>query len=1029
MTQPSFLGLVHNASLLLALSLLFDVATSRWQFSQSKSREALVGVLIGAIGITIMLTPWVLLPGLVFDTRSVLLGISGLFFGALPTIFAMLMTAAFRVYRGGAGMWMGVAVIISTGTIGIIWGYLRRKPLEEITFRELYTFGILIHLVMLALAFILPLETALQTLKSISIPVLLIYPIGTALVGILMATRLRNGLLLHKLRKSERKLFESDQRFHRLLRHAPAILYQFSATTGGIYYSPRTSEYLGYSPQELQDSPFLWYDSIHPEDVAQVDQAIKECISGKEIFLTYRVRHASGRWRWFHDRAVSTVSDNGDKIIDGIAEDVTARKQAEEALMESNLRFHKLVQSIPVGVYSVVLNTDGSQRFEYASSRLCSLLKVTPDEVMNDPERVLTLVHPEDKDSLVAANKRAAEMLVPFDWEGRFIISGETRWIHLKSEPTITGAHTSRWDGIVSDITEKKLADEEKTQNSLRIISLYNISQHPYTTEDAFLDHALNEVIRLTQSMIGYIYHYDEARGEFTLNSWSSGVMKECKIIQPQTVYLLDGVGIWGEAVRQKKPIILNDFEAYHPLKKGLPEGHAKLSNFLTIPVIVENSIVAVVGVANKAGHYTDEDVMQVTLFMDAVWKIISAKRSEAEKTTLKEQLHHSQRLESIGRLAGGVAHDFNNKLMIIMGNAELARMYKGNEAEIEGFLAEILRAAEQSRDITFQLLAFSRQQVVTPRLLQPNQVIAETLKSLRRIIGEDVKLIFSPSGSSWNIKVDPVQLDQVIMNLAVNARDAMPEGGQFTIEVENVLVDRDFCSRCSDAAPGAYVAIIFSDTGTGISRVHLQHIFEPFYTTKAVGKGTGLGLATLYGIVRQNNGFVTVDSEVGKGTIFKIYLPRHDGTSGVEQIEAKETPSGSGSVLLVEDDASVREITSALLSNLGYRVMEADTPHIALETAKDTGIHLDLVISDVIMPEMNGMVLFNRIRTYRPHVPVLFVSGYSSEHIPFNTEEGIDFIQKPYGRDVLNEKIQQILSKKRDPAAVTSGGASQGWT
>ncbi len=401
------------------------------------------------------------------------------------------------------------------------------------------------------------------------------------------------------------------------------------------------------------------------------------------------------------------------------------------------------------------------------------------------------------------------------------------------------------------------------------------------------------------------------------------------------------------------------------------------------------------------------------TLLANFNHMVADLKKAEDDRIKLEEQLRHSQKLESVGRLAGGVAHDFNNKLTVILGYAELAGRIQADNPNLAGYLREIARAAEHSRDITAQLLAFSRQQIASPKPVAINQIIMEAGKSLPRLIGEDITFNFVPGEGLWIVKIDPVQLDQIIINLAVNARDAMPDGGAFSITTANVSIDRlSYLLKNPDARHGDYVEIVFSDSGTGMDQEVMKHIFEPFYTTKGVGKGTGLGLATIYGIVTQNNGFISVDSKPGLGTVFRIYLPTHSGGYIVEVPQAEQNQTGRGVVLLVEDEEMVRQMTGHMLEEMGYVVKEAATPREAIQIASNPQTPLDVVLTDVVMPEMNGAQLMRIIHGKRPELQVLYMSGYTSDLIARKgiIQDGVNFIQKPFDMKTLNDKLSQAI-------------------
>ncbi|QWV97878.1 PAS domain S-box protein [Geomonas nitrogeniifigens] len=387
--------------------------------------------------------------------------------------------------------------------------------------------------------------------------------------------------------------------------------------------------------------------------------------------------------------------------------------------------------------------------------------------------------------------------------------------------------------------------------------------------------------------------------------------------------------------------------------------------------------------------------------------------RDVTEHKKLEEQLRQSQKMESVGRLAGGVAHDFNNMLGVIIGSAELCRHRLPEESPLHKYLEHILKAAQRSSEITKQLLAFSRKEIVSPKPVNLNSQIIDAEKMLCRLIGEDVRLNFKPATSIWTVLIDPSQLDQILMNLSANSRDAMPDGGTLNIETANVRLDADYCRHHSGCAPGDYVKLTVSDTGIGMDRETREHIFEPFFTTKGLGVGTGLGLATVYGIVTQNDGFINVYSEPGHGTVFTIYFPRlGDAEADEEEIDAAIPSTGSGTVLLVEDEEMLLWTTTRMLEEMGYTVIQAQSPEVAIGIC-GKGERIDLVLTDVVMPGMNGREMAERIRAIRPEVKVLFMSGYTADIVAQRgiVEEGMHYISKPLDARKLNEKIAQMLA------------------
>jgi PAS domain S-box-containing protein len=396
---------------------------------------------------------------------------------------------------------------------------------------------------------------------------------------------------------------------------------------------------------------------------------------------------------------------------------------------------------------------------------------------------------------------------------------------------------------------------------------------------------------------------------------------------------------------------------------------------------------------------------------------VTEATLASAERERLRTQLEHAQRLDSVGRLAGGVAHDFNNMLAVILGTAEVMRARPDLAPDLDADLAEIERAAQHARDVTRQLLAFSRKQVVSPRVLDLNEVVERARKTLSRLIGEDVAFSLHLSPGLWRVSLDALQVDQVLMNLAVNARDAMLGGGRLTLETANVQLDEAYCRQHPGFRPGDHVLLSVSDSGVGMDRETARHVFEPFFTTKGPGKGTGLGLATVYGIVTQAGGSIHVYSEPGHGSTFKIYFPRHRG-AGDEAREVEQLPAvpGGGTVLLVEDDGMVRRMVGSMLSSLGLTVLPAGGPAEALAIVGRGGRDVDLVLTDVVMPEMNGKALRDRLHGLRPGLPVLFMSGYTPNVIVHHgvLDEGVRLLQKPFTLTELAAALRDAMRAAR---------------
>lgn len=400
---------------------------------------------------------------------------------------------------------------------------------------------------------------------------------------------------------------------------------------------------------------------------------------------------------------------------------------------------------------------------------------------------------------------------------------------------------------------------------------------------------------------------------------------------------------------------------------------------------------------------------------------ITARKRAEEERERLQAQLNQSQRLESLGRLAGGVAHDFNNMLGVILGYTELALEQVRPGDPLWSEIGEIKAAAERSAELTRQLLGFARRQTAVPHVIDLNEALEDTLKLLRRLIGEDIDLVWRPGSAIWPVKLDPSQLHQILTNLCANARDAINGVGTITIETAARTVDEEWCERHPPLTPGDYVLLTISDSGCGMDRETLQHLFEPFFTTKPLGKGVGLGLATVYGIVQQNRGFINAYSEPGQGTSVYIYLPRHDTPARrPDEAAKKEISRGHETILLVEDELAILNLTKRLLERLGYSVLPAESPREAVDLTLRHEGRIDLLMTDVVMPGMNGRDLAKQISQRFPEVKFLFMSGYTANVIAHQgiLDPGIHFIQKPFSVSGIATKLREVLDARPEPEA-----------
>jgi len=453
----------------------------------------------------------------------------------------------------------------------------------------------------------------------------------------------------------------------------------------------------------------------------------------------------------------------------------------------------------------------------------------------------------------------------------------------------------------------------------------------------------------------------------------------------------------------------------FEPRNVCMHQGYASMA---LVPIRNKGSILGLIQLNSRSQERLSFETVEL---LEGIASHLGAalvrKQADEEKIKLEDQLQHAQKMESVGRLAGGVAHDFNNMLGVILGHANLALMDLEPQQPLYVNIKEILKAAERSADLTRQLLAFARKQTISPKVVLLNETVAGMLSMLQRIIGEDFDLHWLPVAGTWPVRVDSSQIDQILINLCINARDAISDVGKVTIEAGNCVIDADYGADYKGVVPGEYVRLTVSDNGCGMDKETLALIFEPFFTTKGTGKGTGLGLATVYGAVKQNNGFIYVYSEPGLGTTFSVFLPRWCGE--VVQVRAEGAPKpaqrGHETILLVEDEPAILNVATLLLTRQGYTVLAADSPGAAIRLAADHADGISLLLTDVVMPEMNGRDLARELTSRHPQLKRLFMSGFTADVIANHgaIDEGVHFIQKPFSVHSLSAKVREVLDSE----------------
>jgi len=772
-------------------------------------------------------------------------------------------------------------------------------------------------------------------------------------------------------KRAERELQQNERRLSFAFSATADAIWELNLQTGERYFSPRWYSMLGYQDQQLPMTAETFSYLCHPDDVCptlESLEAVRDSSQSNGYEAEYRMRRANGSWCWILGRGNVVERDACGRalLMSGTNTDVTERKRAEEVLAEKEHRFRLMIQNVKDML--LILDPDGTVSF--VSPACTPMLGYVAHQLVG--RNAYSFMHVDD----VAWVRSALQGLL--ESKDRFIVltfrqihrDGNVLWVeasgtNLVDDPTIGGVILA-----VRDISRRRQSELE-TLEWRRRYDLLTLA-----AGNVVYDCDLNGSVVWGggfEQMLGY-----------ASQDMQGGLLQWMQRVDPQDVERVRDQFAHSQAQG-------TGFRIEYRYRRQ--DGTYALVEDVNYPYFNEQ------GKAER--------------FIGMLVDITERRKVDEENAKLAASLRQAQKMESIGRLAGGVAHDFNNLLTVISGNVSFAMLDLQTQDPLYESMTEISRAVDSAAALTRQLLAFSRKQVIDPRVLNLNTLVERLHKMLTRLLGEDIELRASLSATLAQVRVDPGQVEQVIVNLAVNARDAMPDGGCLTLETANVTLDEAFCRDRGLAQPGECVMLAITDDGCGMDEEIKAHLFEPFFTTKEQGKGTGLGLSTVYGVIAQNGGVIDVFSEPLHGTTFKIYLPRTDAEpESLQDRQLRRLPRGAETIILVEDEDMVREVAMRLLKRQGYRVHAYANGGEAMMAAGEIREEFHLLITDVVMPGINGRVLAQNLRALRPSMKVLFTSGYTGDVMIHHgmLDEGIEFIAKPYTLEQLAKRVRDVL-------------------
>ena len=905
---------INNLAVLVALSVLSGFIGKRcrlrWQESVSQ------GLLFGCATVIGMLCPLKFESGVIFDGRSVMLSLCGLFFGPWAVLIAGAMATVCRLWLAGDGQVMGVCVIATSSVLGVVFYNRQARFNEDVPVNLLWCFGLLVHVMMCLLVFTLPYEIRFDVLKKFVLPIFLVCPLATVLIGKVLSDQ-------RALARFLRELQDSEQRYRSLADSGPGLIWADNVDKKCEYVNQPWLTFTGLTLEQAKGDG--WIESVHPDDRGLFLSVRAEAFDRRERFdAVYRLRRHDDVYRWILDSGSPRYDAKGNFLgYIGHCLDITDRRQAEEELRRIEWMLSKKPQNAERRFQPDPEGQDGPGAL---GSQGLILKSVGRDRLENIIEEGLDLL---------------GTCSVIFEADGTYAL----------------GCFESEWCGLLNRSGCKMCRDAFGSTSAPRAVS----------------------------------------QGE--------EVDVECQ----------GGTRLYAVPVKVGETVVGAIALGYG----DPPRDPARLSKIAEACHVAPDELARAAGAYDSRPPYIVEMAKRrLRSLALLIGSLVEAWQSEDARAKMEDHLRHAQKMEAIGRLAGGVAHDFNNILQSILGYGGMLLSRLPEKSELHDFVKEIVAGSKQAEALSRQLLAFARTQAVDPKVFDLNEAVTATLTMLQRLLGDCIALVWNPAQERVFVKMDTGQLDQLLVSLAVNARDAIKGTGKMVIETGREVFDEQRCAQTPGIVPGGYIVLSVADNGCGMDQTTVDRLFEPFFTTKERGKGMGLGVATVYSIVKQNRGCITVQSSPGNGTVFKIFLPEQTISEptvfAVPEQEA--SPSGNQTVLVVDDEESLLRTGRRLIEALGYTVLTATGPEEALALVKRYPGEIHLLLTDVVMPGMSGRDLWRKVEPLRPAMKCVYMSGFTANIIAQRNvlDNTVNFLQKPFSKAELARKLFEVLSSSR---------------